>query len=311
MRYRKLGHSDLVVSVIGMGTWQFGGEWGKDFEQAEVDEMFDRARETGITLIDTAECYGDHVSEAFIGSAIERDRDRWVLATKFGHKFHAPFDRSEPRTPADVRTQVEGSLRALRTDYIDLYQYHSWRAGEFFNDDVKAELEKIVDEGKVRYLGNSISGKTETHLDQVRASTDYGVVALQCVYNRLDQRPEPEIFPSCLEQGVGVLARVPLASGYLSGKYKPGHTFGDNEVRGKWHDPDDQRKKLEAVEKIVVDEVPGGVGVAQWALAWCLQHPAVTCVIPGCKNPEQVVSNASAADLELVRSDHPQAVTVC
>ncbi len=308
MRYRRLGRSGLEVSVIGMGTWQFGGEWGKDFTQGEVDAMFDCAREVGITLIDTAECYGDHTSEAFIGAAIERDRDRWVLATKFGHKFNAPFDRSEPRSAADVRSQLEASLRALRTDYIDLYQYHSWRAEEFFSDDVRAELGKAVDEGKVRHIGNSITGKTETHLDQVRASTDYNVTAIQCVYNRLDKRPEPDIFPSCIEQDVGVLARVPLASGYLSGKYKPGHRFGDNEVRGKWHDPEDQRQKLEAVQKIMADELPAGVDMAHWALAWCLLHPAVTCVIPGCKNIDQVSSNAAAADLAMVADDHPQAV---
>ena len=92
MKFRRLGKTEITVSVIGVGTWQFGGEWGKDFEQAEVDAMFDKARELGINLVDTAECYGDHLSEQFVGRAIERDRDRWVVATKFGHKFHAAFD---------------------------------------------------------------------------------------------------------------------------------------------------------------------------------------------------------------------------
>lgn len=310
MKYRRLGRSELTVSVIGMGTWQFGGEWGKDFEQAEVDAMFDRAREVGINLIDTAECYGDHTSEAFVGAAIERDRDRWVLATKFGHKFHAPFERSEPRSASDVRVQLEGSLQALRTDYIDLYQYHSWRAEEFFNDDVMAELEKAKADGKVRHIGNSITSKTETHVDQVEASAARNVEAIQLVYNRLDRRPEPDIFPSCEAQGLGVLARVPLASGYLSGRYKPGHKFDANEVRGKWHEEADRNAKLAEAERIKAEEVPAGVGMAQWALAWCLLHPAVTCVIPGCKNAEQVSSNAAAADLAMVAADHPQAAVL-
>jgi aryl-alcohol dehydrogenase-like predicted oxidoreductase len=99
------------VSVIGMGTWQFGGEWGKNFTQGEVDGIFDKAREVGINLIDTAECYGDHTSEAFIGNATRRDRDQWIIATKFGHHYEGRFQRTEPRSAADVRKQVEASLR--------------------------------------------------------------------------------------------------------------------------------------------------------------------------------------------------------
>src|SRR4051812_22244865 len=103
MKYRRLGKTNLRVSVIGVGTWQFGGEWGKEFSQPEVDAIFDAARETEINFIDTAECYGDHTSETFIGNAIARDRDQWVVATKFGHKFHGYMNRTEPRSPKDVR----------------------------------------------------------------------------------------------------------------------------------------------------------------------------------------------------------------
>src|SRR2546423_1607290 len=107
MKYRRLGKTGLFVSVIGLGTWQLGGEWGKDFSQDEVDRMFDRARDLGLNLIDTAECYGDHTSEALIGNAIRRDRGKWVVATKFGHKFLGPLQRSEPRSPGDVSQQLE------------------------------------------------------------------------------------------------------------------------------------------------------------------------------------------------------------
>src|SRR5215475_14265785 len=144
MKYRRLGKTNLTVSVIGIGTWQFGGEWAKEFQQAEVDAMFDAAREAGLNLIDTAECYGDHTSEAFVGKAIARDREKWIVATKFGHKFHKPFERTEPRKPADVREQLESSLKALRTDYIDLYQYHSWGDDQYFADDVQDELERML-----------------------------------------------------------------------------------------------------------------------------------------------------------------------
>ena len=118
MKYRRLGKTGLRVSVIGIGTWQFGGEWGKAFTQDEVDGMFDRARELGINLIDTAECYGDHLSESLIGNAIARDRDKWIIATKFGHRFHGYMNRTDERSASDVAGQLEGSLRALRSDYI-------------------------------------------------------------------------------------------------------------------------------------------------------------------------------------------------
>src|SRR5215204_7088308 len=125
MKYRTLGSTGLKVSVIGVGTWQLGGEWGKDFTQAEVDPMFRRAKELGINLIDTAECYGDHTSERLIGAAISRDREKWIVATKFGHKFHGYMNRTDTRTPETAREEIEQSLKALATDYIDIEQYHS------------------------------------------------------------------------------------------------------------------------------------------------------------------------------------------
>jgi myo-inositol catabolism protein IolS len=306
MKYRRLGKSNLRVSVVGMGTWQFGGEWGKDFSQDEIDRMFDAAREVGINLIDTAECYGDHTSESFIGNAIQRDRANWIVATKFGHKFHSHLNRTDERTSADAMKQVEDSLKALKTDYIDLLQYHSIRFEEFDNDELTEALQKLMKSGKIRHLGNSISGQTRKNVDQVEKSTARHVEAIQVIYNRLDRTPKEQVFPLCQKQSLGVLARVPLASGFLSGKYKPGTSFGSNDVRaGQDHATIDQR--LREVEEIRRKEVPAGAGMAEWALAWCLKHPAVTAVIPGCKDESQIRSNASAADLEMVREDHPQA----
>src|SRR4051812_968569 len=151
MKYRTLGKTGLKVSVIGMGTWQFGGEWGKEFEQAEVDAMFAKARDVGINLIDTAECYGDHLSERLIGQAIRslgpKGREAFLLATKFGHHFVKPFERTEPRTAADTEKQLNDSLAALQTDYIDLYQYHSWGDAAFESDEVRGLLDKAKKAG--------------------------------------------------------------------------------------------------------------------------------------------------------------------
>lgn len=294
MQYRVLGSTGLTVSVIGIGTWQFGGEWGKPFTQDEVNPMFDAAREAGITLIDTAECYGDHESERLIGGAIERDRQNWVLATKFGHKWGGIFKRTEPRSPKDIIEQCEGSLKALRTDYIDLYQFHSWGDDQFFADDVLATLHMLRDEGKIRHIGNSVGNNQ--NVKQVEASARMQVEAIQIVYNRLDREPESTTFPICAEQNLGVMARVPLASGYLSGKYKPGHVFAETDTRSR-RKPEDRDRRLKLVEEIAQTEVPAGVDMGNWALAWCLKHPTVHCVIPGCMNAEQVRRNASAASL--------------
>jgi aryl-alcohol dehydrogenase-like predicted oxidoreductase len=301
MQYRRLGKTEMVVSVVGVGTWQFGGEWGKNFEQREVDEIFDRARLRGINLVDTAECYGDHLSERLVGAATHRDRDKWVLATKFGHHFHGYLDRTTVYDPEDVRKQFEGSLKALRTDYVDLYQFHSGNNEMFQTPGLWKMLDGFVKAGKVRHLGISVS--PNDNLFQVDRATGVGAEVIQVVYNRLDRKPEEGLFQSCARQDLGVLARVPLASGLLSGKYKPGVKFPPGDVRAT-HDPAKLEEKLREVERIRREEVPPGVDMAQWALAWCLRHDAVTGVIPGCKDVGQVDSNAAAA--ELARKDHPQ-----
>lgn len=305
MKYRTLGKTGLNVSVVGVGTWQFGGAWGKDFTQDEVDAILDKAEDVGINLLDTAECYGPHLSESFIGSYVERrgTRDKWIIATKFGHNA---LDRNNNYWGADkVLVQLEDSLKSLRTDYIDLYQFHSGPDEVFDNDELWTMLDKQVQAGKIRNLGISIGSNDNLH--QTAAATQINAKAIQVVYNRLDETPEKRVFPSCIEQNLGVLARVPLASGYLSGKYKPGAVFASNDVRSN-HDKEQTAAKLRRVEEIAAAEVPAGVNMAEWALAWCLQHPAVTCVIPGCKSPEQVETNASAASLDIVASDHPQSV---
>ncbi len=307
MKYRRLGTTGLRVSVVGFGSWQFGGEWGKTFTQAEVDQLLGRAKDKGINLIDTAECYGDTLSESFIGNFIKGQRKDWVIATKFGHKFHGLFNRTDHWSPAEVLQQLENSLKALQSDYIDLYQFHSGGDGVFDNPELWAQLGKQVKAGKIRHLGISIGSNDNLH--QTDASTEVGSQVIQVVYNRLDRKPEERVFSSCRRQDLGVLARVPLASGFLSGKYKPGDetSFSADDVRGRWWTKENMIATIKQVEDIKRKEVPSGVEMASWALAWCLQNPAVSCVIPGIKTVAQVDLNAQAADLALVRDDHSQA----
>jgi aryl-alcohol dehydrogenase-like predicted oxidoreductase len=305
MKYRRLGKTELKVSVVGVGAWQFGGEWGQSFTPQEVKRLLDRARDLGVNLIDTAECYGDHLSESLIGQAVEKEREAWIIATKFGHKFTRPFERIEQWSPQEVLQQLEASLKALRTDTIDLYQFHSGTDQVFAQDDLWTMLNRQVQAGKIRYLGLSLSSRID-NVYQTERAAQVGASVIQVVYNRLDRTPEEQVLPLCREHDLGVLARVPLASGLLSGKYQPGTVFTqEDDIRSRQDQPELQRR-LKLVQEIQQNEVPAGTAMAPWALAWCLQHPAVTSVIPGCKTIEQVEINASAADLELARPDHPQ-----
>ncbi len=308
MKYRKLGKAGIKVSVVGIGTAQFGGEWGKDFEQREVDAMLGRARELGVNLMDTAECYGNHLSESLIGAAIQGTRAEWVVATKFGHRWVGHLDREGHWSRREVAAQLEASLRALRTDYIDVYQFHSAPEEALRDDALWEELERQKREGKVRHIGVSV-GNEEQAGRQVRAAAERGAEVVQVLYNRLSRSAEQWVLPVCRKHHLGVLTRVPLASGFLTGKYRPGDEdrFEEGDIRAIFG-TENIRSQLEEVERIEREEVPDGTEMPQWALAWCLQHPAVTSVIPGCKSVGQVESNAGGAELEMVSQGHPLAV---
>jgi aryl-alcohol dehydrogenase-like predicted oxidoreductase len=204
------------------------------------------------------------------------------------------MDRTDDFSSVDVRRQLEASLRALRVDTIDLYQYHSGADELFRNQELWTMLADQKRAGKIRHLGISILGKGSE--SQARDAKSVGAEVLQVVYNRLDRRPEQTYFPHAKRDNLGVLARVPLASGLLSGKYHSGATFPANDVRATF-DAGRMRQDLEEVERIQKAEVPANVPMAQWALAWCLKNPAVSALIPGCKNPEQVSANAAVAEV--------------
>lgn len=297
MKYRRLGRTGLQASVVALGTWQFGGEWGKDFTQDEVNGIVDAARESGINLIDTAECYGDHLSERLVGDAIKQDREHWIVASKFGHRFTGFVERDQLFNADEVQLQLEDSLKALQTETIDLYQFHSGANEQFENEALWTMLDKQKQAGKIRFLGISVSSSNiATNQYQTERATQIGADVIQVVYNRLERSAEELVFPFCEAQDLGVLARVPLASGFLSGKYNADAQFPANDVRSKQPKAKTQQF-LQEIEQIRQEELPEGVSMASWALAWCLKSPIVTSVIPGCKNPEQLRQNAAAADL--------------
>jgi len=296
MRYRTLGKTGLRTSVIGLGTWQFGGEWGINISQSDADAILDEAAACGINLVDTAECYGpDHISERLVGDYLARhDRSRWLVATKFGHHFNSFMNRADDFSVDGVRAQLEASLQALRVETIDLYQFHSGSDAFFQNEELWTMLAEQKRAGKIRHLGVSILQKGSEV--QAREAAKFGVEALQVFYNRLDPRPEEMYFPHARRDHLGIIGRVPLASGLLTGKYRPGAIFASNDVRSKF-DAEKMKRDLAEVARLKKEEVPAGTLMGDWALTWCLKAPVVSSVICGCKNPDQVRMNAGVAEL--------------
>lgn len=292
MEYRVLGKTGLRVSAVGMGTWQLAGVWNKTFSLSEVRELFGCAAQLGVNFVDTAECYGDHQAESFIGQCIAGERERWVIATKFGHNVANGLG-DENFEPDQVRQQLEASLRALRTDYIDVYQMHSAVNERFNNDALWTMLDKQVQAGKIRFLGNSLL--MPQMLNQIKKSGEYGISVLQTTYNAVQTKAGEAALPLASELKLGVIIREPLASGFLSGKYQPGDRFEGLDVRAMR--PADVLDKSITSALEALQAKPEDVEPVAWANAWCLRNPAVSTVIPGVKSPEQLMQNVQACEL--------------
>lgn len=310
MRYRRLGKTNLRASVIGLGTFQFAGSWGKEFTRNEVVDIIATAHDCGINVLDTAECYGaDHLAESLVGHAIATSRGNWILATKFGHFRRDPSHRIQAWDPASVREQLEASLHALGTDYIDIYQFHSGSNDDFENDGLWTMLDRLKKSGKIRFLGISLSRKKrEWRTHQTKRTSGVGADVIQVKLNRLERDAETEVLPECLAQDLGVIARVPLASGLLSGRYQDLIAFDNEDVRAEKYGPQLIKQMQEKIEQVLKSELPDGASLPEYALAWCLSHEAVSCVIPGCKTADHVRMNAAVATSSLLPSHHPQDV---
>lgn len=294
MKHRVLGKTGLKISVMSLGTHQFSGEWAKTFSEQEVEAILSRGLELGINVVDAAECYGDHTVESLIGKAVQKNRDKWVLATKFGHAFSGT-QKIGAWSAAQVRQQLEDSLKALRTDCLDLYQFHSGSNKDFDNEELWTMLNAQIRAGKIRFLGVSLSADAllKNDLHQLHSAANVGANVIQVVYNRLQRKAEEHLIPFCEKNQIGVLARVPLAKGFLSGGYKPGTVFPENDTRSTYSQQFND-EQLRLVEEIKRNEVPPGQNMAQWALAWCLRQNIVSSVVVGCKDIKQLESNAAA-----------------
>lgn len=294
MRYRQLGESGLTVSVVGLGGNNFGGRLGLDETRSVVDAAID----CGVTLVDTADIYGNRGgSEELLGQVLAGRREQVVLATKFGMDMGDGSIARGSRTY--IRRAVEASLRRLRTDYIDLYQYHT-PDGVTPLEETLAALDNLVTEGKVRYLGSSnLTGWQIADADWIaRTQHRARFVSAQNHYSLLHRDAEQEVIPSCANHGVGVLPYFPLANGLLTGKYHRGQEppRGARLVERESELTDDVFDKLEALERFGAKH---GRSLLEVAIAGLAAMPAVASVIAGATKPEQVRTNATASAWEL------------
>lgn len=303
MHYRKLGNTGLTVSEIGFGGWAVGGPADAagtpmGWPRANDDESLAairRARDLGVTFFDTADSYGFGRSESLLGLVLARKRKDVVIATKVGVARDASGRIRKDFSREHIQHAVDGSLKRLRTDYIDVYQLHNPTLEELGRDDIHDAMDRLQESGKILVWGVSVT-TPEEGLEVIRRGWGY---VLQVLYNVLNQAPADELFPLAKQRGYGIIARVPLASGLLSGKYRPDTTFPADDVRQNFLTP----KRLEEVLQRV-DEAKSIIGgtartLAEGALRFVLANDAVSTTIPGMRNVRQTEMNVAADEVRI------------
>jgi aryl-alcohol dehydrogenase-like predicted oxidoreductase len=304
MHYRKFGSTGFKVSEVGLGTWQFGGDWG-DIAEQDARAILKSALECGINFFDTADVYGSGRSETFIGSFLQDVKEKVFVATKLGRFGGYPDKYSFDF----VKKCTENSLRRLKKEVIDLTQLHCvprklLESGEIFD-----WLRKLQKEGKIRHFGASVETIDEAFL----CLKQDGLTSLQIIFNIFRQKPMERLFAEAVSKDVALIVRLPLASGLLSGKFTKTTTFGPRDHRnynrdGQKFNVGETFSGLEFQDGVeLVDEiktfVPSNITMAQFALRWILDYPEVSVIIPGASKTEQVVSNASASDIDPLEKD--------
>lgn len=303
MHYRKLGRTGLTVSEIGFGGWAIGGPadasgtplgWGKTNDDESIAAIR-RARDMGVTFFDTADSYGFGRSESLLGLVLSRTRHDVVIATKVGVARDRDGKLTKDFTQSHILHAVDGSLKRLRTDYIDLYQLHNPTTDELRRDELHETMDRLQEAGKIRFWGVSVT-TPEEGIEIIQRGWGY---VLQVLYNILNQAPADELFPLAKEKGYGIIARVPLASGLLSGKFRVDTHFAEDDVRQNFLTP----KRLEEVIPRV-DEVKSIIGgtaraLAEGALRFVLANDAVSTTIPGMRNLRQVEMDVAADEVRI------------
>jgi aryl-alcohol dehydrogenase-like predicted oxidoreductase len=311
MKYRVLGKTGFKISEISIGTWQVGGRWGEKFSHDNADRILNTAVDNGINFIDTADVYGDGESEKAVGRLKRSRSENIYIATKCGRRLQPHTNRAY--TPQVLRNFVEDSLRNMGIDTIDLIQLHCPPTEVYYRPEIFEVFEKMAVEGKIRQLGVSVE-KVEEALKAIEYSN---VSSVQIIFNIFRQRPKDLFFEQAMKKNVGIIARVPLASGLLSGKFSSDTVFlpGDHRYfnrdgsafdKGETFSGIDYQLGLNAVDEL--KKAFPGISLSALSLRWILMFKEVSCVIPGASSPDQVISNVSSCLIDALSDAQMKAI---
>lgn len=308
MNFRVLGKTGYRITEIGVGTWQLGGGWGQPFDEKNADRTLNEAVDMGYNFIDTADSYSDRLSERAVGRLIKQRKERIYVATKIGRRLKPHVTAGY--TEENIRKFVDESRSNLGMDCLDLVQLHCPTTQIFYHPEIFDLMDQLVAEGKIAHYGVSVQ-----RVEQALKALEYpNIATIQIVFNMFRQRPENILLPEAKKRNVGIIARVPLASGLLSGKFDKNTTFPEGDYRltnGRGepvpYDPEgyglrgeifagvDYEVGLKAVEewkKILPSEQ-----FAQYAIKWILMHEAVSVTVVGAGNPKHLKSNWDASEV--------------
>ncbi len=299
MNYRKLGRTGWKISEISFGSWAIGGTWG-EVNDSDSLKALHKALELGVNFFDTADVYGDGRSEKLLAKLRKESNEHFYIATKAGRRLNP--HTAEGYNKKNITSFVERSLKNLNTDSIDLLQLHCPPTDVYYMPEVFDILDDLVKDGKLKYYGVSVE-KVEEALKAIEYPN---VQTVQIIFNMFRHRPAELFFEQAKKRKVGILARVPLSSGMLTGKLKPNSKFdkddhrnfnrhGEAFDRGETFSGVDYKTGLKAVEELK-SICPNGMSLTQFALKWILMFDAVTCAIPGAKREDQTEENIQAAD---------------
>jgi len=312
MKYRRLGKTNFEVSEVSLGTWQLGEAWGSVSDKDAV-RVLEATLDHGINFFDTADVYGDGRSERFIAHVLSKYSENIYVATKAGRRLQPHIADGYNRN--NLTAFVERSLANLKRDSLDLLQLHCPPTEAYYRPEVFDALDELKRAGKIQHYGVSVEKVEEA----LKASEYPGVATVQIIFNIFRQRPKELLFPLAQKRDVGILVRLPLASGLLGGKitrntrfaaddHRSYNRYGERFDRGETFSGVDLDVALDAVEQIR-RIVPADVSIAAFAMRWVLQHEEVSCVIPGARNADQVIENAKASDLAALSSEQMQMLT--
>lgn len=312
MQFRTLGKTGFNISAISLGTWQVGGQWGSEFNQKNADEILNTAVDNGVNFIDTADVYSDGESEKAIGRFLKTRKERIYVATKCGRQIQPHIN--EGYQPKVLRKYVEDSLKRLQLETIDLIQLHCPPTQVFYRPEIFELFSQLKKEGKILHLGVSVE-KVEEALKAIEFDH---VTTVQIIFNMFRQRPAELFFSEAKRKNIGVIVRVPLASGLLTGNYTEQTVFESGDHRqfnrngeafdkGETFSGIDYATGLKAVEELK-QIVPAGKTLSSLALKWILGFDAVSTIIPGASKPEQVIRNLQAINEDELTDDQLQQV---